>query len=323
MTSSVLVGDVGGTSVRFALATRSGNRVSLSGFRKLEGDRFASFSDALSAYLSDAGLAPQAALFALAGPTDGREVRLTNRAWTVSAAGLESAFGMDSVRLVNDFTAMARAVPELAETDFEIIRPGEPVDGAPILVAGPGTGLGTATLLGSARTGWSVLSGEGGFTAYAPRNDLEWALFKLLEAGHGFVSHELVCAGSGLAPVHKALATLHGQAWRPMDPADVLAAAQAGDPVCLDICTIRSRALLGALGDLALTVGATGGVVIAGGVAKRLKSYLAEPESLDRFARRGPRTDYLARVPIRLMSLEEAPLLGAAALYFDQGYGPV
>lgn len=323
MTDTVLVGDVGGTSVRFAMATRTAQGISLAGFQKLSGDDHASFGKALSAYLSGTGLSPEAALFALAGPTDGRSVRLTNRPWTVSAEELERDFSIASVALVNDFKAMARSVPELPAGAFEMIRPGTPVEGAPILVAGPGTGLGAATLLGSSATGWTVLSGEGGFTAFAPRTELEWALLKLLQADHDFVSHELVCAGNGLDPVHKALAKLHGQAWQPMKPEEVLAAAQAGDPVCIDICTIRARALFGALGDLAMTVGAMGGVVIAGGVAKRLSEYLKQPETIDRFARRGPRSDYLACVPIRLIRLEEAPLMGAAALYFDRNIGPV
>ncbi len=318
MTSSILVGDVGGTSVRFALAHRGAEGISIEDFVKLPGDDFKDFEDAVAAYVDRLGARPAEALFALAGPVKDDVVRLTNRNWApISARELEARLGFHQAHLVNDFAAMARAVPELPAADFETILPGRAAFDAPVLVTGPGTGFGVATLLPDPRCGWKVITGEGGHAAFAPRSDRECELAAILRAEHNYVSTELVVSGQGLPAVQKAMSTLHGVAYTPMSPADVFAGAASGDPVCREICEMRADATLGAVGDLALINGTLGGVVLTGGVAQRLHDYLKRPSASDRFRERGPQTAYLADVGVRLITTEMAPLIGAAALHYD------
>ncbi|MGB3624333.1 MAG: glucokinase [Henriciella sp.] len=322
MAETVLVGDIGGTNVRFAVARRgfAGHPV-ISDVSVMPGDDFEDFDDALTAYSKELGTKkPGKALIALAGPVDEGRVKLTNRDWLVDSKRLEGNCGFERVRLVNDYAAMARAIPELPDSAFTVVHAGSPdEDGRePILVSGPGTGVGMATLIPVGATSWRILTGEGGHAAYAPSTPREWALYQKLLEHHGYVSRELVLSGSGLDAVHKALCEIDGLEWNEIPPAKMLELARQGDPVCLDICRIRARGTLYALGDAALMNGTRGGVVITGGVAERLEEWLLEPEALERFMDRGPMSDYMPPIPVRLLKSGEAALIGAAALHLDE-----
>lgn len=318
MTESVLVGDVGGTNVRFGIASLSDGKIVIDAFQKMRGDDFASFNAALMKYAADQNLdlAGMPAVFALAGPPKDGTVQLTNREdWTVSESDLVQTIGLSSARLVNDFAAMARAVPELDPENLLLIKKGTAVVGEPIIVAGPGTGFGVATLIPTRSGGWRVLSGEGGFMAFAPRTPTEVALCERLGRDHGYVYNELVCAGIGLEPVHKALCELFERSYEPMPPGEMLTLAKDGDHMYLELCRIRARAVLGAVGDLVLANGARGGVVLAGGVTERLVDYLTEDAAIARFTKRGSNTPYVEACPVHLMHDPKAPLIGAAALH--------
>ncbi len=321
MSDTVLVGDIGGTNVRFARA-----RLGFAGHPEVEdisimpGDDFNSFDDALRLYLGEIGnKRPAQALFAFAGPVRDGTVRLTNRDWTVSSRDLASKLGFENVRLVNDYAAMARSIPELADGSFRMLNEGRvPDERSAILVAGPGTGLGMATLLPEGERGWRVMTGEGGHAAFAPRTQREWELVKRLQTTHGYVSKELVLSGSGLNAVHEALCDIDGRNWVETPPAEIMARAIAGDQLCRDICEIRAGATLDALGDAALINGTRGGVVITGGVAERIVDWLSKPKALARFFERGPMSHYMKPIPIRLLMESQAALIGAAALHFDE-----
>lgn len=323
MAEPVLVGDIGGTNVRFAIARAGTARhPSVSDVSVMPGDDFETFDDALTAYCQEVGdRMPTRALIALAGPVGEGCVKLTNRDWVVDASRLCNRCGLKSVRLVNDYAAMARAIPELPATAFKVLRAGDPDrEGRdPILVSGPGTGFGMATLIPAGATGWQVLTGEGGHAAYSPCNEREWTLAKKLRETHGYVSQELVLSGSGLEDVHRALCEIDGLAWTKTRASEMLELARQGDPICREICEIRARGILLALGDAALANGTRGGVVITGGVGERLAEWLSEPQAIDRFLRRGPMSEYMEPIPVRLLTSGEAALIGAAALQFDEG----
>ncbi|WP_300390178.1 glucokinase [Henriciella sp.] len=323
MADPVLVGDIGGTNVRFAIARRGfAGHCTVSDVSVMPGDGFDKFDDALNTYCDHIGkTCPERALIALAGPVDEGHVKLTNRDWIVDEKRLEANTGLKRVRLVNDYAAMARAIPELPESDFRLLQAGDPDESErePILVSGPGTGVGMATLIPVGTTNWRVLTGEGGHAAFAPFNDRERALAVKLEESHGYVSRELVLSGSGLNAVHKALCDIDGVEWEELPPAEIMKRAGQGDRICRDICEIRARGTLYALGDAALMNGTKGGVVVTGGVAERLADWLAAPEALERFNNRGPMSDYMHPIPIRLLLSGEAALVGAAALHFDEG----
>ncbi|MBY9067546.1 glucokinase [Hyphomonas sp. WL0036] len=312
---AILVGDVGGTNTRFAVAHRVGGAILIEQFEKLPDREYASLEDALEDYLARSGVRMRAACIALAGPVRNQEVTVTNRGWHVSAQALKARFGFADACLINDFHAMARSVPELAEDVFEEILPGQAQEGAPILVTGPGTGLGVATLFALSPGGWKVLSGEGGHMAYAPRTATEHELARLLARDHGYVSNELVASGSGLDAVHAAFCEMFGRPVEDLTPAEMQSRAAAGDEMYRALIESRALAVMGAAGDLVLANGALGGVVLAGGVSERISDYLRSPLACERFVSRGPMSAYLETCPVRLMRDATAPLKGAAAYY--------
>ncbi|MCA8899667.1 MAG: glucokinase [Hyphomonas sp.] len=315
MAGGILVGDVGGTNVRFAVANRHGSGIEIDGFQKLAGDDFGAFDEALARYIDQSGQKVERACFALAGPVQQGEVLLTNRQWRVSAARLQKRFDFADVRLINDFTAMARSVPEHDAAAFENVLPGTPNPDAPVIVAGPGTGFGVATLLRKRTGGWRVMNGEGGHMAFAPRTDLEFDVAKILMDRFGYVSNELVASGMGLEPVHEAFCQVYDRAVEDISPEDMRKRADAGDDMFHQLILMRACVVMGAVGDLVLSSGALGGVVLAGGVSERIVDYLRMPEAVNRFRERGPMSSYLADCPVDLMHDPEAPLVGAAAFY--------
>ncbi len=320
MTRKVLVGDVGGTSARFALAYKDEDgRPLLENFQKQQNDDFESLSDSLSNYISETGARADTALIAVAGPID-REgcAQLSNRQWPlIKPRVLQSKLGYSAVKLVNDFAAMARAVPEMPESAFVEVLSGYSDPNAPLLVTGPGTGFGVGTLIPLMSGNYHVLTGEGGHAAYAAHTVREAELAERLMAAYGYVSTEMVVGGVWLQPVFDVLSDMHSTPRRKMSPAEIMDAAEAGDPVCLEVCELRARSIMGAVGDGVLINGAKGGAVLTGGVAERMVKWLKEPAAIARFYERGSHSSYMQDVPVRVMTSPEAPLTGAAALMFD------
>jgi len=320
MSKPLLVGDIGGTSVRFALVQDRENPAVISEFKKYSGDDFQSFADALAAYIEQTGVTPQHGAFGAAGPIVNGQVRLVNRPnWPViDQRELSARFGFSDIRLANDFVAMARSVPVLADTYYTTLLDGVAASNAPILVAGAGTGFGVATLVPRSNGGWTCISGEGGHARYAPQNEVEEKVADYLRAQHGYVSIELICGGTNLSLVHAALCQIKGQPYVPMTHKDILSRAEDNDPTCLMLCEIRAAGIMAAAGDLALINGTLGGVFLAGGVSQRLQPYLTGEHIAARFYKRGPRSDYVQDIPVHLIQSELAPLIGAAALYSDE-----
>ncbi|MEE9347071.1 MAG: glucokinase [Robiginitomaculum sp.] len=317
-TEKILVGDVGGTNVRLGMAARGmDGTLSIEQIHKLPGDNYNNLNAAISQYLDALNFVPKRTALALAGPVENGCVTLTNRGWTVCQKDLSQTFGFNNVRLYNDFSAMARSVPECNEDDFTVLNQGAPDPDAPVLVAGPGTGFGMAILVPK-NGGWQVLSSEGGHQAYAPQTRLETEVLHILQKDTDFVSLELVSSGHGMDAVHKAVCERLGQPYKLLTPMAIRDLAVAGDRACLDVCEIRANAIMGVMGDMALATGARGGVVLAGGVAKRLLEFIDTPTAMERYYNRGPRRAYVKNIPVKLLQKPATALYGVAALSLDQ-----
>ena len=319
MARQILVADIGGTNARFGIAKRvKGGRWLIEHFAKFQGDDYPTFQGVLKAYLDPfGGSKPEHAIFSVAGPVSDNKVRLTNRDWALDGQVLSETFGFERTIIVNDFAAMTRCVPELDDDDFLHVKDGQAQSDAPILVAGPGTGFGVGYLVPLLQGGWQVLTTEGGHQAYAPQTDRELELLKNLREKFGFVSLEKVSSGSGMDDVHEAICKRHGVPYKLLSPAVIMEKAKRGDAVSLELCEIRAAATMGAVGDMALSGGARGGVVLAGGVSERMIEFFKTEDSMSRFLKRGKRSDYMEDIPIRLLVNPRAALYGAAALYED------
>lgn len=313
---TLLLGDAGGTNVRLALATVGGGGIRLSPVWKRPGADYTTFEDAVAAYLAETRPKLAGAAFGFAGaPRDGR-VELLHRNWTVDRREIASQLGVERVVMVNDFFAMARAAPEVTDGLIEI-SPGVADPLGSIAVGGPGTGFGIGVLRRFS-DGWIVVGGEGGHQAYGPQTDVEWRLAERLRARGIYVSNEVIASGSGFEDTQAALAEVMKVPDPKASQGEIVEAAKRGDAFALEFCRVRANVVMTAMGNLALSAYTTGGVYLAGGVSPHLTPWLQERSALDRFYSRGPRTELLSRIPIRMITSQEAPLLGAAHLWVDE-----
>ena len=251
MSRVALVADIGGTNARFALTDLDAPAPALREMQALKASEFASLEHAIEHYLASVGVAPKRGALAVASPADTDEIRLTNRAWSFSRSGLQRTLGFDELRVINDFGAIAWAVPALTAEDRVTLH--GPVSGelrGPVTVIGPGTGLGVAMLVGSQAHGWHAVETEGGHVTFAPIGDEELAIARWLSALHGRCSNERVLCGAGLAQVDAVLrGVAHDIASKPAlrDPADIVAAALEGHDVAARRALARFCSVLGSV----------------------------------------------------------------------------
>jgi glucokinase len=306
-----LIGDIGATNTRFALVQPDGQT---SPARIYALNDHASLTDAIDAYLAEEqpAVRPVQAVLAVASPVTGDEVTLTNHPWTFSIEALRRHFGLKRLRVINDFAANAAAIPHLATKDRVQIGSGAPVGNAAIGVIGPGTGLGVGSL---AADGDVTLAGEGGHVTMAPATAQESAIIDLMRKRYDHVSAERVLSGPGLVNLYNALCELAGVPAAPYTPAQIISPQIWGKDPRTKEATALFCAMLGTIaGNLALTLGARGGVYISGGIVPRLRSFFVQSEFRSRFEAKGRLRGYLAAIPTYLIVRPLPVLLGAAAL---------
>ena len=303
----ILVGDVGGTRTRFALASQvaGGWRIAALHERPTAEDVIPAIRD----YLASANAAPiEAAAFGGAGPVaDDGSIRLTNAAVRLVPAALARAAGVASVALVNDFAAIAHSLPVLDSGDLSPCGGGAARHG-PRVVMGPGTGFGVA-IAAPAGAGWSVVAGDGGHADLAPVDDEELAVWRRLREQHGRVSAETVLCGPGLERLHVALHGLPRLA-----AGDIAERAGRGEAPAARSIAIFTRWLGRVAGNLALTAGALGGIYIAGGIVPRWGGRFDVASFRRAFEDKPPYSGWLAAVPAFVVQHPAPALLGLAAL---------
>ncbi len=310
----VLVGDLGGTHARIALADRSGN---VEAARDYPSAQFATATAIVERYLRDTDAADvRGCCIAMAGPVvDGRGT-LTNVDIVVDAQDLASSLSLGRALVINDFTAVGHALPTLPDSALMTLGPALPGHGT-LAAIGPGTGLGMGFVVRIER-GWRVLPSEGGHGNFAPTDPLEIEVLGVLIRQFDFVGWETVLSGPGLVNLYRAVCEIWGVAAEIDDPSAITArAVSVDDPVCHQTLEVFCSLLGTAAGDLAITVCATGGVYVAGGILPKLADFLAASQFRRRFEARGAMSDYVRSIPTRLVLEPELGLVGAAAAYWN------
>ncbi|HZS63526.1 MAG TPA: ROK family protein [Xanthobacteraceae bacterium] len=303
----VLLADIGGTHSRFAVASPGGRPERIAVFANQD---FTGLEAAIAAYLAEHAVHPDSAVLAVAGPVDGHEIALTNCPWRFRLDVLAERFALRHVQAINDFEALAWALPQLRAEDLRRLGPEGPAgasDSAKV-VLGPGTGLGVAALVPTGDA-WQSVASEGGHVSFGPDAPDEYPIFALLRA-RGRVSAETILSGPGLARLH---AALNPQA-PALAPESVVAQAQLGDRAALASTRLFVRLLGRFAGDAALIFKATGGVYLAGGVAPALGALFDEDIFRAAFEAHPPYAALLAAIPTFLITCAQPGLLGCAAL---------
>lgn len=308
-----LIADIGGTNARFALVDP--NNVIRDELRLACAD-YPTLASACEAYLREAGgTRPRHAAIAVASPVLGDDVKMTNHHWSFSIEETRRQLRLDSLDVVNDFIAVALAVPHLTAGDVRAIGGGTRSPHGAVAVLGPGTGLGMAGLIRNG-LGWTPLSSEGGHVTMAAFNEREAAVIAHLRQRFGHVSAERVISGPGLVNLYYALAALEG---RPTEagitPPEV--SKRGLDRTCptsVEAVGLFTTMLGTIAANLALTLGAQGGVFIAGGIVPQiLNSSLAEVFR-ERFVDKGRFRGYLEDIPTFVITRAYPAFLGLAAL---------
>jgi len=314
-----LLADVGGTNARFALELAPG---SFEAVQVLACGDHASFADAMRAYLAS----PEVAAFgkvahaavAIANPVDGDQIRMTNHHWQFSIEAVRQEVGLQTLLVVNDFYALARSLPHLGEGDKVQVGGGAPRASAPLGLLGAGTGLGVSGLI-PAGAGWTALNSEGGHVSFSPANELEVAVLQYAWREFEHVSAERFLSGAGVELIYRALAHVQGLALDPLTAPEISRRALAGE------CAVSSQVLevfcgmLGTVaGNLAVTLGAQGGVYIGGGIVPRLGERFAQSPFRSRFEQKGRFASYLAQVPTYVITAEYPAFLGVSAVLAEK-----
>jgi len=307
-----LLGDIGGTNVRWAWQPSAG--AMLQDISVLPCNASVSLQQSASSYLTGRGSQrPRSAALGIATAITGDEVRMTNNAWSFSIAEFKRALGLERCLVINDFTALAMSLPALGSGDLLAIGGGKAAPAGPIALIGPGTGLGASGLFCDAQGRWSALSGEGGHATVAPMDDLESELLSRLRKRFGHVSAERVLSGAGLINLYGAVCELKGTPVQTLEAADVTQRALSqSDAACVQAVQLFSSFLGNVAGNLALTLGAHGGVYVGGGIVARLGAAFDAQLFRQRFEEKGRFTDYLRAIPTWVITASTPALIGAS-----------
>lgn len=313
-----LLADIGGTNARFALEPEPGR---FEAIEVLSCQQHASLADAVRAYLALPQVAARHqgirhAAIAIANPVTGDQVRMTNHHWAFSIDALRRECGFDTLVVVNDFSALARSLPHLGEHKRQV-GGGAPVADAPLGLLGAGTGLGVSGLIPSG-AGWTALRSEGGHVSFSPVNELEVAILQYAWREFEHVSSERLLSGAGVELIYRALSDRAGRA-------DSLAAPEISRRALARECALCDEVLeafcgmLGtAAGNLAITLGAQGGVYIGGGIVPRLGERFMASSFRRRFEQKGRFSAYLAQVPTYVITAEYPAFLGVSAILSEK-----
>jgi glucokinase len=318
----ILAGDIGGTKTVLALfSAEKGARQPVRATRFVSGE-YASFEAIVESFLAGSGATPEVASFGVAGPVIGRQAKITNLPWLIRADAVGEAFGIPTVRLLNDLEAIAIAVPHLAGEDLCTLNVGHPDATGTKAVIAPGTGLGMSFLTWTGER-YQAHPTEGGHASFAPATPEQVELLAYLSRRFGHVSYERVCSGGGIPNLYDYLRTSGGYEepdWlrkalsEAVDPTPIVvdAALERRADICVGALDMFVRILGGVVGNMALKVLATGGLYLGGGIPPRIVPRLRQPDFLAAIAQKGRFSEMLSHIPVHVILDPKAALHGAA-----------
>jgi glucokinase len=295
-----LVADIGGTGSRLA-RLRDGRLIEAAA--TYSNREFSAFSSVLESFLAGHPTLPAQMALAVAGPVHNQSVTMTNLGWTICAEDLAESFRIPRVVIVNDFAAIAWATIGMNAADLFQVGGGTPLAKANRGVIGPGTGLGVSGLI-AAGDNWEALTGEGGHVTLAATDPEEASLFARVAAEFGHCSAERLISGPGLARIYMLVAGAK------LPPEDITQRAQAGDVAAMHAVELFCRLLGTVTANLALTLGAQGGIYLAGGILPAIKELFAASGFRERFEAKGRFANYLAAIPTYIVTRPTPSFVG-------------
>lgn len=313
-----IVADIGGTNMRVALSHSDSAPSNIEVFQCADYD---CIEQVLRSYIDKQGIADSKinAGLAIACPVDQDLISMTNLPWQFSQSALKSSLNLNQLHLINDYTAIAHAVPLLTSEQKVQLGNGSPVAGRPISICGPGTGLGVANVVPVGER-WISLGGEGGHVDYAPTTELEIGILNYLLGKYEHVSYEQLLSGLGIEQIHQALWFIRNKSeiTEPLSAKEISGKAIDGSCELCQQALEQFCAILGCFaGNLALTLGSFGGVYIAGGIVPRFLEFIENSEFRARFEAKGRLSPFNKDIPTYVITESQPGLIGASA-YLQQ-----
>lgn len=313
-----LVADIGGTNARFALV--ADNTTVAIEPRNLRCAEYETIVDATLAYLDLVALGkPYQAAISIASPVTGDELNMMNHSWSFSVSEMRETLGLRHLKVLNDYTALALALPGLRDDQRLQVGEGQALASHPIAVLGPGTGLGVSAVA-PAGNHWVPLESEGGHASYGPLNAREGAIIEIMRERLEHVSAESLVSGRGLSLIYEVITRLDQGVGVKLTPGEVSQRAlELECPVAIETLSIFCNILGTVAGNLALTLGARGGVYIGGGIILRILDFFARSGFRERFEKHGRLTPYLRSIPTYVINTDY-PALAGAVVALGAGY---
>lgn len=316
--SEGIVADIGGTSIRIARTSNTSGKLDC--IREYRCADFSNVDTAIEYYLSNAELRrPDHVALAVAGAVTGDTVQLTNGAWSFSQVRLQAHFGLKSLRVLNDFEALALSLPHFQPTDLCPVGDGRSVDRAPMAVVGPGTGLGVAAIISSARNSWLSVSSEGGHMTYSPATDFETEILRAAWRERKHISAEAFMSGTGLPILYRAIGRVRGEPFNVDIVADDIGrlALESSDALCSRTIDVFCEMLGTIAGNVALLFCARGGVFIGGGIVPKILPLFIRSGFRARFESKGRLGEYVRQIPTAVITAENPALSGLSAIILE------
>lgn len=318
MSEPLLVADIGGTNARFALADFDAAGVRLGDMHAFRAEDYETISDAAGAFLEAVQAKPKSACFAVAGPITDEIVEFTNSPWVLDIAKVKKQMKLEHLLAINDFEALAASVRYLKPADLAPVKPGIREPDVPILVMGPGTGLGQSIIVPVGGKD-IVIATEGGHVAFAPYDEEEIEVLRFIMREHKRVSIERLLSGRGLVNIHRALCAIAGRPRASLQADEITRAALTREyPIAVKAVDMFCAILGSAAGDAVLASGARGGVILGGGILPKIRDIFLRSHFVERFLDKGRMRDYVEPVPIDLIVRDGAALIGAAGRLKDR-----
>jgi glucokinase len=321
----VLAGDIGGTKTSLGIFSMGKRRPKMKAFKSYPSREYRGLEEIIKAFLSEKKYSVKKACFGVAGPVEKGVCKTTNFPWVVNASKIKKIFEMADVRLINDLSAMAAAVPYLTGSEIHIINKANPEKNGNISIIAPGTGLGQALLIHS-KNGYIPVPSEGGHVDFAPNNVLEAGLLNYLWNQFEHVSLERIISGIGILNIYDYLKSTgkYNEPWwlskkiKSDDPARVIneSAREKAQKLCLKTIDVFISILGAAAGNLALTGLTKGGVYVGGGIPPKLLWRIKEKTFMKAFTAKGRFKELMEKIPVNIILNDNAALLGAAIRAF-------
>ena len=302
-----LIADVGGTNLRFALV--SNDSVGPIPLKKLATADFTNMSEAAHFVVSSTGVEPRSAIFAIAAPARGTRIKLTNADFVIDLEDVCERLGLQSAVFLNDFEALAVALPALQPDDLEVLHEGIPDPEGARVVLGAGTGLGAAVVVNGGE-GFVPVPGEAGHITFGAETEDDFTFWPYIERRDGCISPEVILSGSGLSRLYRAICASENQPPRYANQVEITKAAAAGDEQAKRTVLTFLRLLGRSAGDLAVVPWATGGIYLGGGLIEILSDYVHESGLVEAARKKAPHEEDMKAFPIYRIIRPDPALFG-------------